>query len=180
MTSRQPWPFCSAGILLSMLIGGCSRDPNARKQKYLAKANSYFAQGQNQQAIIEYENAIQIDPKYAEAHFGLAQSFLKEGDAGHAYQELMRAVEYEPTNWKAQLVLGNLLLAGRQFAAARDRAQTILNSNPGDAQAQALLSTADAAMGDLPKAIGEAQQGVQMDPSRAGLLPDPGATSGAK
>jgi tetratricopeptide (TPR) repeat protein len=148
-------------------VAGCSRDPEARKQKYLQKANSYFQQAKYNEAIIEYENAIQIDPKFGDAHYGLAQCFLKQGDLSHAYQELTRTTEYEPTKWKAQVDLGDLLLAGRQTLQARDLAQTILKGDPQNTEAQMLLSGADAALGNLPKAIAEALQGIQMDPNRS-------------
>jgi len=61
----------ACGLILSvavlMLFAGCARDPNVRKQKYLATGNAYFDQGKYREATIEYLNAIQIDKGFAEA-----------------------------------------------------------------------------------------------------------------
>ena len=154
-------------VLVLSVMSGCSFSPEARKKKHLEKAQSYFDQGKYRESLIEYENAIQIDPKSSEAHFGLAQCLLKETDLPHAYQELMSAVEYDPTNWKAQLQLGNLLLLGHHNPEARDRGQTVLKGDPGNVDAQTLIAAADAAGGNLTQAIAEAQTALQMDPNRA-------------
>src|SRR6185437_1012989 len=157
---------CSLCILLIAALAGCSRNPEVRKKKYLDKGNAYFEQAKYQEAIIEYRNAIQIDPKFGDAHFGLARTFLQQGNWNQAYQELSRTIEFDPTNWKAQVALGNLMLAAGQKLEARNSAQKVLQSNPGDAEAQILLANSDAALGLLPKAIAEAQDAVRMDPKR--------------
>ncbi len=154
-------------IVLILATAGCARNSEARKRHYIDRGSSYLQQGKYQEAIIEYENAVQIDPRNSDAHYGLAQCLIKEGDWTHAYQELMSAVEFAPNNWKAQLTLGNLLLAGHHVAEARDRAQTVLRADPGNAQAEVLLAASDAAAGDLNKGISEGQQAVQMNPSRS-------------
>src|SRR5271167_4805289 len=118
------------------IIAGCKVDPEKAKNRYLAKGNEYFEQGQYPQAVIEFENAVQVDPKFAEAHYRLAQSFLKETDWSHGYQELSKTIELQPTNWQAQLDIADLYLASGKFADARDRATAVLKSDPGNAQAQ--------------------------------------------
>jgi hypothetical protein len=51
-------------ILFAVLLVGCSRDPNLRKQAYVASGNKYFDQGKYREAAIEYLNAVQIDNSY--------------------------------------------------------------------------------------------------------------------
>src|SRR5277367_2403160 len=86
-------------VVAACLLAGCTRDPQVLKKKYLNKGNTYLAQGKYPEAAIEYANAIKLDPRYAEAHYQLAQCFLKQTDWPHGYQELMRAVDLDPTNW---------------------------------------------------------------------------------
>jgi len=164
MNSAGRWSLC---IILVVCLGGCSRNPEVRKRNYLDKGNSYFQKAKYREAIIEYENSIQVDPKFADAHFGLAKVYLQQGDWNHAYQELSRAVEYDPTNWEAQIALGNLLLASGHTLEARNSAETVLQGNPNNVDAQLLVSKSDAASGLLPKAIAEAQDAVRMDPKRS-------------
>lgn len=59
--------------LTAGLLAGCSRDPNVRKQKYFESGTRYFEAGKYREAAIQYLNAVQVDPAYAEAHYQLAQ-----------------------------------------------------------------------------------------------------------
>ncbi|HXJ17809.1 MAG TPA: tetratricopeptide repeat protein, partial [Candidatus Polarisedimenticolia bacterium] len=97
----RKWLLYTALVVCPCLIAGCTRNPEVRKKKFADKGDSYFQQGKYREAAIEYENAIQIDPGYAKAHYQLAQCFLKRGDWVRGYQELMRTVDIEPQNLKA-------------------------------------------------------------------------------
>src|SRR5262249_32668730 len=62
-------------ILLGLALvcgAGCNRDP----KKFLAKGNQAFDQGKYPDAILYYGRALQLDPRFAEAHFKLAQTHL--------------------------------------------------------------------------------------------------------
>ena len=83
----------AAGLIA---MAGCSRDPNVRKQKALDSGNKYFDAGKFPEACIEYQNAIQIDPKFVAAHEKLADCFMRREMWTGAYQELMRVVDLEP------------------------------------------------------------------------------------
>src|ERR1700688_3161100 len=85
-----------------MLMAGCLRDPNVRKQKYLASGNSYFDQGKYREATIQYLNAIQIDKGFVDAHYRLAQSYARQGIWAGAYQELLQTANLQPDNLRAQ------------------------------------------------------------------------------
>ncbi len=161
------WPIWITLAVGAWLLAGCIRDTQVAKKKYLEKGDAYFQKWQYREAAIEYQNAIQIDPRFALAHYELAQTYLRQSDWTHGYQELMRATALEPTNWQAQLDLGNLVLAAGKYLEARERAQIILKGDPQNAQAQLLLANTDAVQGDLPKALREAQEAVQLDPSRS-------------
>src|ERR1039457_5299814 len=139
MTDRAKWlVWMSLVLLLPCLFAGCKRDPEARKKSYVDKATSYFQRGKYPEATIEYENALQIDPIFADAHYGLAQCFLKQVIFRSAYQELLSTVEIDPANRKAQLDLGNLLLAGRNTAEARKHAENVVHDDPQNVEAQIL------------------------------------------
>ena len=157
--------FCSA--LALALVAGCSRDPQVRKKQFLDKGVAYFEKGNCDAAVIEYDNAIQIDSDYAAAHYELSRCLAKKGDWTHAFQELSRSVQLDPNNLKAQLDLADLYLAGRRFQDARDHAAIVLQNAPQNPRAEVIASNADAALGHSEKALSEAQQAVQMDPNRS-------------
>ena len=77
-------------LAITTLFTGCSRDPNVRKQKYFESGQRYFEKGKYREAAIQFGNAVQVDSRFAEAHYQLAQTYLKLQDPMHAYQELTR------------------------------------------------------------------------------------------
>jgi tetratricopeptide (TPR) repeat protein len=172
---NQNGKFCSNGhkhltLLLLFtslaLVAGCSRDPNVRKQKYLESGSKYFERGRYREAAIEYENAIQIDKGYADAHHQLALAYMKQAIWNGAYQELSKTVELQPANTKAELELGNLLLAGRQFKQAQFWAETALGHDADSADAHVLLANADAGLQNLEESLREMQKAIELAPDQ--------------
>src|SRR5215475_14461581 len=132
-----------SGLLLfavAFVLCGCNRDP----KKFLAKGNQAFDQGKYPDAVLYYGRAVQLDPRFAEAHYKLAQTHLKMKSWSAAYVELRRTVELQHENWSAQLDLGRLELAGGHKTEASDRAQLVLKSNPTNVEALLLLADSHA------------------------------------
>ena len=125
-----------------------------------------FSQGKYPEASIYYGQALQVDKYFAEGHYKLAQCHLKLGVWASAFRELSRAVELQPQNWPAQVQLAELALRGGKPQDARDRALLVLQSNPQDSNAEIVLSSADAALGDSKVAISEAIEATRMKPER--------------
>ena len=75
--------------------------PQRPKTETFRQRRILFSTRPYREAAIEFQNAIQIDPKYAEAHYELSQTYLKQGDWLHAYQELVKTVEINPNNLRA-------------------------------------------------------------------------------
>ena len=86
-----------------------------------------------------------------------------------AFREFGRTVELQPDNWPAQLKLAELSLRGGKVQDAKDRAQLILHSNPKNLDAQLLLSSADAALGDSKAALAEGVAAIHMAPDHPTL-----------
>src|SRR5712692_2793161 len=128
--------FASVAVLL---FSACSRDPNVRKQKFVAQGDVYFNAGKYPEAQISYSRALQIDPRYVIALYKSAQCSERIGNWNTAFRELSMTVELDPENWPAQLDLGKIFLGGGRPQEAKDRALLILRSNPKDVEAQILL-----------------------------------------
>src|SRR5579875_1884384 len=166
-------------IILALLVQGCTRDPNVRKVKYLNSGKAYAAQGKEKEAIIQFSNAIKIDPHYAAAHFELAKAYLKTNVPMGAYTELMRTVAADPKNLQARLDLGQMLLAGRQYPRALEQANAMLQIDPKNADAYGLKSAIAMANGDRAEALKYSQQALALDPNRAGFHAQLGLIQGS-
>jgi len=154
-------------ILLGLvLLGGCTFDPNKRKLNYLNSGESYAKKGKYQQASIEFRNAIQIDPKFAEGHYQLGMAYLSLHNPEAAYREIKEAVSLDPANTGAQLQLAALLMAHQQFDQAQAAAEKVLAADPKDSRAHEIRAETYVASHELPKALQELQTAISLNPQR--------------
>jgi tetratricopeptide (TPR) repeat protein len=165
-----------AGTVAAALLAGCSRDPNVRKQKYFESGERYFAEARYREAAIQYSNAIQIDPRFAQAHAQLAQTYLKLGDKDRAFQELSRTVELAPDNYRAHTDLANLLVTARNpdgspvhdsMEEAKTHLDLLRDRQPNHPETHEAWANYYAAQNNLRPAVEEMQQAIALDPARS-------------
>jgi tetratricopeptide (TPR) repeat protein len=157
-------------LFLSLtLLSGCFRDPNVRKHKYLESGQRYSAQGKDREAAIQFSNALKIDKNFADAHYALAQTYLHLGAFSSAFGELQRTVNLQPSNLKARIDLGNLLLAGSRIDDAQAQANAAMQVQPNNADVHALLSRIAAKRGQKDVALAEIHHALELAPNEAAL-----------
>src|SRR5512141_1605465 len=127
--------FSGLLLLACFLLVACG-GPEAKKAKFLKRGKEYYAKGDFVRAGLEFKNAIQIDPKYAEAYYRLGLSQLSRADIRGAYGSLSRATDLDPKLLTAQFQLGKLLLIVGQRDRAMEKAELILKSAPDDVDAR--------------------------------------------
>ena len=157
---------------LLVALVSCTRDPNARKQKYLESGNRYLEAGKTREAGIEFANAVKIDPAFADAHYGMSKVYTKLGSYQNAYIELSRTVDLDPNNFKAQIDLAKLLLAAAKqnpdfVDQARKKAELVLSKDPNNAQAYYILSNAAALQGKPQEALAQIDKAISLAPHDA-------------
>ena len=164
------------GFSLSILLTGCSRDPNVRKQKYLESGDRYFAQGKYREAAIQYSNALQVDSRFAAAHYQLGETYLKLGDTIRAFQELSRTTELTPDNYRAHIDLANLLVAARNpdgspnddyLKQARVHLDLLRDKQPQNPEVLQAWSDYYSAQNNVAAALQEMQKAIAADPRRS-------------
>jgi tetratricopeptide (TPR) repeat protein len=159
--------ICSLLATIAMLLTGCSRDPNVRKQKYFESGTRYFDRGKYREASIQYSNALQVDPRFAQAHYQLGETYLKLHDWNRAFQELSRSVELAPDNYPAQADLANLLISTRNWKQAQPYLDVLRSKQPNNPQTFEAWANFYAAQDNLASAMQEMQKGIAADPSRS-------------
>ena len=162
--------------VIAGLLTGCSRDPNVRKQKYFDSGEKYFAEAKYREAAIQYSNAIQIDSRFAPAHYQLAQSYLKLGNRNRAFPELTRTVELAPDNYRAHTDLANLLLMARNpdgspmpdaLKQAKAHLDILKDKQPDNPETHEAWASYYAVQNNLSAAIQEMQHAIALDPNRS-------------
>ncbi len=101
-------------LVLVLLVAACvlfSSGCRMTKQDYVSKGNKLYDAGKYDDAIINYDKAIQKDKNYGEAHYRLGLAQLKRENPRAAYDALYRAVQLMPQNIQAREQLGSLSLS---------------------------------------------------------------------
>jgi tetratricopeptide (TPR) repeat protein len=154
-------------------VQGCSRGTS--RQGYLESGNRYMATGQFAEAIIQYRNAVQKDPRAGDAHAKLAEAFIGTGDLANGLKEYVRAADLLPDDLALQVKTGNLLLLAGRFDDAKARADKVLAKNASDVTAQLLKANSLAGLKDLEAAVTQIEDALRVAPDRSETYANLGA-----
>jgi TolB-like protein/DNA-binding winged helix-turn-helix (wHTH) protein/tetratricopeptide (TPR) repeat protein len=124
-----------------------------------------------------FEQAIQLDPQYAAAYAGLADSYTAMNTTGmevpaeeridpaQALVMAKKAIELDDTEAEGHAALGNIFLNNWQWPEAHEQFKTAVSLRPSDPQMHLRLANYYRAVGKLREAIEETQQAKRLDPS---------------
>ena len=116
-------------IICLLSLAGCG-SPDEKKQAFFDKGKTLYEEKDFVRARLELKNALQIDPKFADAYLLLGQVEQDDGNFKKSYGYLLKAVNLAPDNIDARVVLGRLLVGGRGFDQAMEQAEEILKRDP--------------------------------------------------
>jgi tetratricopeptide (TPR) repeat protein len=170
-----------SSVVLAVLVSvGCGSDPERAKLEYLASGDRYVGEKRYNEAILQYRNALQQDPRFGEARLKLARTYEQLGDLRGAHREYIRAADALPESVEAQVKAGAYLLLAQQFEDAKARAQAALALEPTNVDAQLLLGNALGGLRDLDGALRQLEEAIKLDPASAAAYTGVGALRLAK
>ncbi len=150
---------------LSLIVAG----PNSARVHQMM-AHELARQGQTDEAIANYREALKIDANASGLHFELAEMLNNSAVAGgreEAEKEYLAALAVNPLDEKAECKLGDLAaLRGDQQAAA-EYYQRALKLQPNDSEALLGLSKTLMTMNQPEKALPLLEHAVKLDPTNA-------------
>ena len=106
---------------------------------YLANGRRLFQTERDADALAELRRAVFLSPYESEAHLLIGRILLRGGRAREAIDTLKISIWSRDTP-AARLALAEAFVAAREYAAARVEAQAVLNAEPGNSAAAALLA----------------------------------------
>ncbi|MEM1187121.1 MAG: winged helix-turn-helix domain-containing protein [Pseudomonadota bacterium] len=130
-------------------------------------------------AIELFERAAEIQPDYALAYTGLAESYLTSITYGDVDSEtalskaerlLAKALNLGPQIAETRLALGNMRIARTQWLEAERELLAALGSNPNLAEARMSLGNVYAESGRLSEAYNQYREALSLDPLHATVL----------
>lgn len=148
-------------------------------QEFVERAQRLAQAGRSEDALREFEKAIEINPTLTVAYLGAGDIYRERGDYASAERRYARAAELEPTNFSAQYLHAlSLQLLDRPGEAIRAylRALTI---RPGDFDANMNLGIAYLQVGEPREGLPYLQRAVQANPRSAPARTNLGAVFSA-
>src|SRR4051812_21683242 len=137
LSKKSVLVFISALMLFSML--GCTADPAKQKSEFVASAEKAMAAGKFSDAVIQYRNALKIEPNSSSLNNSLGDAHFKNGQLREAFLAYKKATELDPNNVTAQISMSHFYLVTQQFEEATQIASSILAKNPDNVEASLVL-----------------------------------------
>jgi tetratricopeptide (TPR) repeat protein len=181
----KPWlqsALC-AGLLL--IVGMASwqrtwvyRDENTLWTDTLAKSpdswtahnnlgNALLRKGQVDEALKQFQKALEINPNYAQAHSNLGVALLQKGRLDDAVAQYQTALGMYPNYAQAHSNLGLALSQKGQLEDAVVHCQKALEINPYYLEAHINLGNALLRKGQLGDAVAHYQKALEINPNYA-------------
>jgi len=125
------------------------------------------AKGQNDAAIVHFQKALEITPKYAMAHLNIGHIMAVRGQNDAAIAHFQKALEINPVNAEAHLNLGVALKRRGQVDAAIAHYRKALEIEPNYAIAYLYIGYIMAEQGQNDAAIANFQKALEINPVSA-------------
>ncbi len=158
-----------AGVLLCVLLivtTSCSNKKD-KKEAHYQKGIEYVAVDNNKAAILEFRNAVQIDPKFAEARYQLALAYLKTGELKQAFKQFERTASLDPQNTDALLKSAEMYFIGKAIKESRERITRLLAIDPKSSDAYALLASIELNENELEKSQDAIEMAINLNQNQA-------------
>lgn len=137
----------------------------ARKERYLEKAQALVAEENFEKAQLELRNALQIDPNYLPAQLLMGDVANRLGDPRRALQMYQAALEQDDANAVARAELAKIYLFGGLPDEALELVEPGLAKTPNDATLLTVRGAARARLGDAKGAIADAEHALAQVPA---------------
>ncbi|MFQ5849007.1 MAG: tetratricopeptide repeat protein [Candidatus Binatia bacterium] len=157
---------CAAVLLLAVavvhlpLIGNAA--PSAAGYNNLG--NALAKQGSIDQAVEAYQQALQVEPRYAPAHYNLGNLFARQGKLNEAMHHYQEAVRILPDFAEAHNNLGNVLAKRDELEEAIQHFRRALELSPGRSGIHLNMANALARQGRLNEAIDHFREALKIKP----------------
>lgn len=151
-------------VLVVGLATGCSGG-HARFLSHLQRGKQYLSTDHLDKANVEFRNALQIEPKNAEALYYSGQVAEAKGDIRLAAGLYLGAIEANPLLDSARARLGRMYIFGGATAKALETIGPGLERHPDDADLLSVRAAARQQQKDDAGALADAERAHQVAPT---------------
>src|SRR5262245_15056736 len=159
-------------------IRSAKRDPHYDLASAFVQMNlgdALARKGRSDEAMVHYDEAITLQPDYADAYYNRGTVLLAKGRVDEAIADLAKTLEMHPYDADAHTSLGNALLQKGSPREAIAQYVTALALAPQDAHSRnnlawILATASDSSIRDGAKAVEFAEEAVQLSGGREPLF----------
>ena len=127
------------------------------------RAQGYALRQDLDDALKEFQVALQLRPNEAELHEALGELYLDNHSDDEAQTELQRALTLDPSRTHALYLLGRLYVQNRENEKALPYLQRAVRLQPDSAEASSLLGTAYVRLGQFANAVPKLKKAAPLD-----------------
>ncbi|HEX9652928.1 MAG TPA: protein kinase, partial [bacterium] len=121
--------------------------------------------GEQQQALIEFQKALEIEPHNAEAQRGRAQAFTALGEIDKAEEIYKKAIAIKPDYWGGYNDLGVFYYRHGRYEEAIPQFKHVIELTPHNAKGHRNLGSMYFALKRHPQAIAAFNEALKIEPS---------------
>jgi len=99
-------------LIFTLLLACTSKEK--RLEEFISNGQKLMQKGEYKKAILEFKNALQLDPKNPKALFFLGKAYLAIKEFRKAYSKFLRVIEIDPNYDDARVEIASILVFARQ------------------------------------------------------------------
>jgi tetratricopeptide (TPR) repeat protein len=172
--TRRAFVLARFIIILVAALGLIScKSAETSKAEHLQRGEAFLKEKKFQEATLEFRNAIQIDDRLAQAHWGLAQSYEGLQRFAEMIDELKRTIDLDANNLDARVKLGtyyvgaNAIRKSDELVAEAERlVKDVLQKDPNHVAGHVLFADVLFAQDKRQEALSELNRAIELDPKR--------------
>jgi len=139
--------------------------PTLSARDHMERGIAYHDEGELDEAVAEYEKAVELDPNNADAHRNLGTAYGEQGRLEESAAAYERAIEIDPQFGEAYGDLTVTYFRLGRIPEALEAGEKAIELSPDYALGHNNLGFVYKEQGKLDKAVAEFEKAIELDPS---------------
>lgn len=156
-------------IALNIIKDMSDKKITEKAATHLFKGSWYLEKNKPKEAIVEFNDAIKINPGYSESYRKRGKAYFFDSKFNKAISELNKAIKIDPSNELLYLTRGNIYFSEGYHTKAIDDYSKAIEITPNDAILYGLRANAYYKKVKYDKAVDDWNKAMSLEPNNANL-----------
>ena len=139
---------------------------NPEALQHFMDGQFYMSQGNYSMAVIEFQEALRLDPDVSTIHISLGECFWALEKSDRAVFHLERAIYLNPDDTEARNILAHQFINRQMFDRAKEQYEILAESDPENVENIIVLAELAKLQNQFEEAIHYYQKAFDLDPHR--------------